>query len=81
MAARASSGQLEGLADLALDRAREQRALRGRGWVWLATVAELDEVDIPVTALQRSARRVGIGLDQRATDRAGRVGVVLILAE
>ena len=81
VAARASAGRLEGLADLALDKAREQRALRGRGWVWLATVSELDETEVPKTALQRSARRVGIGLHQRATDRAGRIGIVLILAE
>jgi uncharacterized protein YkwD len=81
VATHASMGQLTGLADLALDKARAQGSLRGRGWVWLAAVAELDAIEVPKAALQGSARRIGVGLHQSATDPAGRVGIVLIVAE
>lgn len=78
---RAARGEVDGLPDDALRRARRAGLLKGAANAWVAGLYDVDEVELPPVAASRERRRVGVAVAQSAVDERGRIGVALIFAE
>ena len=77
---RVAQAQAEGSDSTARGALNEaKRGLKRGGWAWVATMSELQGLELPEDVLERKWRRLGVGVAQD-TDREGPdITVVLIV--
>ncbi|HTM22963.1 MAG TPA: hypothetical protein VL172_20715, partial [Kofleriaceae bacterium] len=74
----AAGGRLDGLAD---DIGERVRPLVAHGAaIGIQAIYDLGQFEVPRDALAPAQRQIGIGVAQSASDPAGRIGVVVVVA-